>query len=93
MNSSRGYKQNRPKNIQPLKANLNSQASGSNSGSAATASGVGTIPEENEKDELTSRKIQNNSGSPVFDYPMQGKYLSQMPKAKGYLSIHELTEV
>ena len=70
MNSSRGYKQNRPKNIQPLKSNLNSQASGSNSGSAATASGVGTIPEENEKDELTSRKIQNNSNSPVFDYPV-----------------------
>ena len=92
MNSSRGYKQNRPKNIQPLKSNLNPQSSGSNPSSAA-ASGVGTIPEENEKDELTSRKVQNNSNSPVFDYPIQGKYLSQMPKAKGYLSIHELTEV
>ena len=69
MNSSRGYKQNRPKNIQPLKSNLNAQSNGSNSNSAA-ASGVGTIPEENEKDELTSRQIRGKSKSPVFDYPI-----------------------
>ena len=90
MNSSRGYKQNRPKNIQPLKSNLNAQSSASNS---AAASGVGTIPEENEKDELTSRQIRSKSKSPLFDYPIQGKYLTSMPKSKEYLSIHELTEV
>ena len=29
----------------------------------------------------------------MFDYPIQSKYLTSMPKSKEFLSIHELTEV
>ena len=63
--------------------------------SAGASSGVGTIPEVNEKEELTTVNVgrERAAKTPKFDFPVTGKVVTSMPLSKEYLSMHELTEV
>lgn len=63
--------------------------------SAGASSAVGTIPEVNEKEELTTVNVgrERVTRTPKFDFPVSGKVVTSMPLSKEYLSMHELTEV
>ena len=97
MNSSRGYKKQRPTNVNT--ASIKGSLSSNTTNQSATSQQVGTIPEVNEKEELTTVQVRENKTkanlkpNEIFDFPISGKALTSMNRSKEYFSMHELTEV